>query len=58
MKNQAFFGWQRYLLRFLEYLARVADLMHSASLDAGLRKPKGKTEATAPSALAVPSEKR
>lgn len=58
MKNQTFFGWQRYLLRFLEYLARVADLMHSASLDAGLRKPKGKTEATAPSALAVPSEKR
>lgn len=51
-------GSSRYLLRFLEYLARVADLMHSASLDAGLRKPKGKTEATAPSALAVPSEKR
>ena len=32
-------GSSRYLLRFLEYLARVADLMHSASQDAGERKP-------------------
>lgn len=39
-------GSSRYLLRFLEYLARVADLMHSASQDAGTRKPK-KTSAEA-----------
>ncbi|CAJ1353081.1 unnamed protein product, partial [Effrenium voratum] len=38
-------GSSRYLLRFLEYLARVADLMHSASQDAGTRKPKKAVEA-------------
>lgn len=37
-------GSSRYLLRFLEYLARVADLMHSASQDAGERKPALKVE--------------
>ncbi|CAE8675054.1 unnamed protein product, partial [Polarella glacialis] len=37
-------GSSRYLLRFLEYLARVADLMHSASQDAQARKSTKKSQ--------------
>jgi hypothetical protein len=37
-------GASRYLLRFLEYLTKVADLMHSASIEAQARKPNKKVQ--------------
>jgi hypothetical protein len=37
-------GASRYLLRFLEYLTKVADLMHSASIEAQARKPTKKVQ--------------
>eukprot|EP00930_Biecheleria_cincta_P026103 TRINITY_DN18459_c0_g2_i1.p1 TRINITY_DN18459_c0_g2~~TRINITY_DN18459_c0_g2_i1.p1 ORF type:complete len:2313 (-),score=520.95 TRINITY_DN18459_c0_g2_i1:320-6796(-) len=41
-------GSSRYLLRFLEYLARVADLMQSASQDARGRKREKKSQTESP----------